>query len=585
MNEQVDVVIVGSGVAGAVLAYRLSTLKKGLKILVLETGINGIDDPFSVTSSDRPRYQNLYALTVDRDSVSPYKRVASTAFAPQPTAGPDERHLVQGGPDPFKSNFARLLGGSTWAWRGNCPRFTPNDFRLKSTYHVGDDWPFSYDDLLPFYGEAEAELGIAGNTDEWDAAMQGPRGAPYPMKEIAQALGDQLLKRKLAEAGGGQPIVIEGRTIRVVATPQARISVPNYKHPGGKLTRKQCQGNASCIPICPTGAKYDASVHIKLAELNGVEFRGGCPVTRVRIKEDGKITGVSYRNMREDPKNDRDVDAATVVLACNAIETSRLWLYSKLDNARDLVGRNLMDHVQSDTVCFTPEAIFPFRGPQNTSSIPSFFDHPNRGTVSAFNISVGNDGWGRYTDEKGKPKGAFDILDELLWNPQSKRLAAYGKALQQALAADPTTALTHRLRLSFSTEQLPDPNNRVTLADDKDPLGIPRPKISYQINDYTRRSLTYARGVCRQILRTAKMTVEGTDLPNFNYSGAGHLMGTCRMGASKAGSVVDPSGKSWAHDGLWVVGSSVFVTGSCANPTVTLVAVTLKTAKAMAAAI
>ena len=57
------------------------------------------------------------------------------------------------------------------------------------------------------------------------------------------------------------------------------------------------------------------------------------------------------------------------------------------------------------------------------------------------------------------------------------------EALQQALAADPTTALTHRLRLSFSTEQLPDPNNRVTLGDEKDPLGIPRPKISYQIND------------------------------------------------------------------------------------------------------
>ena len=101
-NEEVDVVIVGAGVSGALVAYRLSQQRKGLKVLVLDAGLNGIDDPESVTSADRARYKALYALTVDRDSVSPYKRVASTAFAPQPTAGPDERHLVQGGPDPFK---------------------------------------------------------------------------------------------------------------------------------------------------------------------------------------------------------------------------------------------------------------------------------------------------------------------------------------------------------------------------------------------------------------------------------------------------------------------------------------------------
>ena len=138
------------------------------------------------------------------------------------------------------------------------------------------------------------------------------------------------------------------------------------------------------------------------------------------------------------------------------------------------------------------------------------------------------------------------------------------------------------LRLSFSTEQLPEPDNRVALADDKDAFGVPRPRISYKISDYSKRSLAYARSVVRRIIVAAGMKPEGTDLPNFQYSGAGHLMGTCRMGKSKADSVVDSEGRSHVHPNVYLVGSSVFVTASCVNPTLTLAALTLRTARALA---
>ena len=223
MAESYKIVIVGSGVAGAILAYKLATHPSKPKILVLEAGQNGIDDTSEPGAQrDRDRFVDLYALTTDRDSVSPYTRLQSTKTTPHPTAGVDTKHLVQAGPDGFKSNYARLLGGSTWAWRGNCPRMVPADFELKKRYGVADDWPISYDELLPDFAEAEKELGIAGNTNEWDEAMQGKRGAPYPMPGIAQAFGDTWLKDLLQKAG---EVVVDGREIRVVATPQARVSV------------------------------------------------------------------------------------------------------------------------------------------------------------------------------------------------------------------------------------------------------------------------------------------------------------------------------------------------------------------------
>ncbi len=569
MQSKYNVVIVGSGVAGALLAYKLKSIKPKLSIAVLEAGDNGIEE------ADRARFRQVYALTVERDSLAAYKRLDAMGRVPSPGAGVDRTHLVQGGPDDFKSNYARLVGGSTWAWRGNCPRFPPNDFMLRKQYGIADNWPLDYGQLLDDYCKAEDELGVAGDSTEWNPTTQGDRGKPYPLPKIPQAVGDVFLKRALSQAVGGTPLLIDGREIRVIATPQARVTKDGWKD------RRQCQGNASCIPICPTGAKYDAGVHIRLARELHVEFHPRCVVTRVRMDPDGKVVGVVYRTWAKS-QEDQTVDADYVVLACNGIETPRLWLTSKLDNSRDLVGRNLMDHVQSDVVCRTPEPIYPFRGPQNTSSIVSFFDHPNRKTVSAFNISVGNDGWGRYTDEKGRVKAPFNILDELTWDAAPERVLAFGDALQRKLRDDPATAITHMLRLSFSTEQLPEPENRVALADEKDAFGVPRPKISYKISDYSKRSLAYARSVVRRIIEAAGMKPEGNDLPNFQYSGAGHLMGTCRMGRSKADSVVDSEGRSHVHPNVYLVGSSVFVTASCVNPTLTIAALTLRAAQALA---
>lgn len=556
MLKLYDVVVVGAGVAGAIFAWKLSQLKPGTQILLLDAGDNPLDDGL------RHQFVNAFALSMDRGVLSPYRGLESNKFAPSPESGVDTKYYVQAGPDMYKSNYVRVVGGSTWAWRGNSPRWVPNDFRLKREYSVGENWPFEYKDIEPYFCDAEDEIGVAADDKEQGNLQGAFRSRPYPMAKIAQALGDKLIKQRV------DGLNVDGKKITVVATPQARNS-RKYQD------RSECLGNANCIPVCPSGAKYDASVHLRrLAKINDVHMRWHSVATRLEAASNGSIKTVYFRDWKQPSILEDSVAGKIVVLATNAIETPRLWLMSGLDNGRDLVGRFLMDHLAHEVTGYMDQPIYPFRGPQNTSSIFDFRDGDFRKRCSAFNITIGNDGWGR----KLSP---FAALDRMMWDADQKRVRHFGKQLQDELTTS-KNAITRMIRISYSTEQLPEKDNRVTLAKEEDPLGLPRPKISYKVSDYSIQGLKYGHSVTHRILEKAvghQGVVDETPEPTFTYNGAGHPMGTCRMGTSAGESVVNPFGKSHAHPNLYLVGSSVFVTGSSVNPTLLLVALTLRTAE------
>jgi choline dehydrogenase-like flavoprotein len=563
MDFDYDVVIIGSGVAGALTAWRLST-HENHKILVIEAGQNGLDD------QQRAQFVQLYQLASNKNVPSPYLQAeggghGSVAWSDGTGARDvmNQYYDVAASPDLFKSGFMGLTGGSTWAWRGNTPRFIPNDFRLKSTYGVADDWPLGYADLEPFYVEAEKQLGVSGNTNEWDGLFGAFRSEPFPMPGIVSSHGDKLWKRALSG------LVIDGVPVKVITVPQAR----NSEHYDG---RSACQGNSTCIPICPSGAKYDAGVHMKKALANGVTVWEHRAVTRLEADPNGEVHTVHYKDLETADKTEEAVTGKIVVLAGNAIETPRLWLHSRLANKSDQVGRNLMDHPGFELTGLFPEPLYPFRGPQSTLCIESFRDGDFRRAGGAFRMTIGNDGWGRT-----EPPAA--ALDHLMWDAGRGRFIRFGKRLQEALA----DRVTRMGRISYSTEQLPDPSNRVELSDQQDPLGLPRPKVTYRLDDYSKRALAYGFEVARRMW--AHLETEGAEevkpnQPTFEYNGAGHIMGTMRMGSAASNSIVDAEGRTHEHSNVYVVGSSVFVTGSTVNPTVTLAALTIRTADAIAQA-
>ena len=581
-----DVIIVGAGVAGALCAYKIAQ-HPGVRILLLDPGDNKTDD------AQRKAYVKQFALAPNRRSsqISPFADLVRDRYAPNADGSDIGRYYMQStipNPEPgcvpaqYKVPYQRLVGGSTWSWRGNCPRYIPNDFKIKAKYglDIDYDWPLTYDTLEPWYCDAEAELGIACNSQEWgnDAAwvkagIGGTRSKDFPMPPVPLGVVDKLVKQAIGDMT--IPIGGETRKVEVITTPQARVTLKE-----GYNGRPQCAGNSNCIPICPIGAKYDAGVHLRKAfDTKNADIRYHSVVTRLEVAESGNAHTVVFRDWSQDPGKEQRLTAKIVVLAANAIESAKIWLMSPLGNKSGQVGRNLMDHVQQEIVGLFPEPVYTFRGPQGLSGIEVFRDGEFRKDFAAFRMSVGNDGWGRF----GLPE---KVLEDTLFgrdaDPTSTKIVRIGEDLRRTAA----NKITRMIRISYSTEQLPRAYNRVTLSDHKDALGVPRPQITYQLDQYTQKALQNAYTVARGILdgmRLGGKPVEAIQPqiagPPAGFNTAAHAMGTLRLGTDDTKSVVNPFGLSHEHKNLYVVGSSVFVTAATANPTLTIAALALRTAE------
>ncbi len=277
-RDSFDVVIIGAGVAGALVAHVLS--QKSVKVLLLEAGESG---------GERQDLVLRYAAATFKGLGTAY-----TASEPNKIPGPEQpadekdrkvardAYYDQQSPEKYLSTYERRVGGSTWHWLGHTPRNLPNDFRLHTEYNVGVDWPIGYGDLEPWYCKAETELGVAGDDSEWQNVHGAFRSAPFPMTKVWPSWSDLQFARALKDTP------IKGQTLAVLSTPSARNS---QEYDG----RPPCAGNASCVPICPIGAKYDASVHVKKAIANHTQLRERSVVTNLEVDRDGTVHRVRYK--------------------------------------------------------------------------------------------------------------------------------------------------------------------------------------------------------------------------------------------------------------------------------------------------
>jgi choline dehydrogenase-like flavoprotein len=182
-------------------------------------------------------------------------------------------------------------------------------------------------------------------------------------------------------------------------------------------------------------------------------------------------------------------------------------------------------------------------------------------------IEIGNDGW-------AWPKGA-PVSTAAEFAMQGLR----GRALDAALRE----SASRHLRLASQVEQLPDPENRVTLdPDERDIYGVPLPRLAFRLDAYVEAGLAAARAAHAEIFaRMGAIEIQHRDAPE----GAGHIMGTARMGDDARTSVVDRDLRSHDHRNLFILGSAVFPTGATANPTLTIAALSLRAAGAVKAAL
>jgi len=529
-----DVIIVGSGISGALLAARLAA--EGVKVAILEAG----------GEVDRGTAVQTYWDAVIKVPECPYP---ATPQAMHPVSNDLHFWYEQTGPDLFSSTYLKVVGGTTWHWLGTCLRFVPNDFRLKTLYGQAVDWPISYDELESFYGQAEQEIGVSG-----DAAddLGAPRSGGYPMPAIPQTFLDKAFAGALA-----------GTEYQVRPTPQGRLSQDQSDRPA-------CCGNASCIPICPVQAKYDATIHLGRATAAGAVLFKETTAVFVEAGPDRKLTGIRFK--RWDGSEGR-ATGKVYVLAAHAIETPRLLLNSTsaetpngVSNSSDQVGRNLMDHTTQLSWALAGSPVYPYRGPLSTSGVENLRDGDFRRQRGAFRIEIGNDGWSWPT---GAPiTTASDLAMQGL----------RGAALDKALADQ----ASRHIRLASLVEQPPDPENRVTLGGTRDIYGVPVPRISYRLDAYTKAGFASSVEAHDAIFaRLGASQVQHSPVAQ----GAGHIIGTARMGDDPAASVVDRDLRSHDHPNLFILGSSVFPTSATANPTLTIAALTLRAVDAVKAAV
>ncbi len=532
---EADVIIVGAGFAGALLADRLAA--RGIRTAVLEAG----------PRVNRGAAFRTFLDTAIKTPESPYERLPEAEFPDTLDSGHWYR---QAGPEVFKSTYLKAVGGTSWHWLGTCVRYVPSDFRMRLDFGRAVDWPIDYAELEPWYVEAERELGVAGDSDE---DLGSPRSSPFPQPPIPGTWLDRVIARAL-----------EGTQYQVRLTPQARNSVAREGRPA-------CCGSGTCIPICPVAAKYDATVHLDRAETAGAVIHDRTTATFVEAGADGRVSAVRFRR----PDGTGDLARGRVfILAGNAVETPRLLLHSRSEaapggiaNASDQVGRNLMDHPIQLSWALAGEPVWPYRGPMATSGIENLRDGAFRSQRSALRIQISNDGWNWPT---GGPATLADSLS---------RRGLLGTDLRRAI----TDHASREVQLAALTEQLPDPENRITLDPrDSDPYGAPLPRMHYRVGDYSRAGLDYARDVHDEIFaRLNASEIQHAD----EFQGSGHVIGTTRMGNDPRESVVDRNLRSHAHENLFLVGAGVFPTASTANPTLTIAALALRAAEQVTAAL
>ncbi|AZA64702.1 GMC family oxidoreductase [Chryseobacterium carnipullorum] len=330
-----------------------------------------------------------------------------------------------------------------------------------------------------------------------------------------------------------------------------------------------------------------------------LEIKAQSVVYRLSVDpaDQDKISKVHVRRYVSKDKTDFveeviNTSDSIVILAANAFENPKILLNSKYTviekgqkvektaaNRSDQVGRNLMDHMVMLTWGLFPEPVYPYRGPGSTTNISSFRDGNFRSDFSAWISPLDNWGWSWPAFSPGSDLSAF-LKDGL-----------FGAELKEALA----TRLSRQVLFHFEIEQLPNPNNRVTINDQyMDPLGIPRPVIHYELTEYEKKAMQQAKLASDQMFK--KLGIEDCteytekdkntflyDKVRYSYNGAGHIVGTHRMGSNPDDSVTNSYCKAWDHPNLYVVGAGNMTTLGTSNPTLTLSAFTIRSVESILA--
>jgi gluconate 2-dehydrogenase alpha chain len=558
-TEKTDVVIVGVGAAGGILAAELA--KAGMKVIGLERGPRLKTADFQL---DELRY-------FQRLDLRPDPKRQPVTWRPNGNARANRTN---------EQNNGNQAGGGTVHYGTLSWRMHENDFRARSATveRYGEkaipedsslvDWPVSYADLEPFYDRAEYELGVSGKAGNLKGTkvdggnpLEAPRAREYPMPPL------QVDQAGAVFEGGAKKL-----GLHPFASPRA---ITSQAYQG----RPPCSYCSFCQAFgCFIGAKSSILV-TKLPEADAsgnFKLITGAMCYRVNSKDD-RATGVSYYGP---DGSDNTIEAEIVIVAPFIYDNTRLLLLSKTDkfpnglaNSSGHLGKHLMAHIGARVFAtYDDRRINIFMGPSaQRHSIDDFnadnFDHGGLKFIRGAQMSVA---------PAALEAGPIGTTMGLATPPGTPR---WGAAYRDFIAH----AFTRYVGITAQTENLPYADQMIDLDPNvRDAWGLPAPRMTYDWRRPNERArIEFMQNKLEEIARASGASKVWRAPLGQGAPGAHHEGGT-RMGSDPKSSVVNRYCQTWDLPNLFVVGSSTFPTmGSGFNPTLTIQALAYLTADAI----
>jgi quinoprotein glucose dehydrogenase len=520
-----DVLIIGGGITAAMVAEKL-TDEHDVEVLVVEAGRH------SAALEDRYDRRQRYLDYGENPWTDDHIR-------DQSAEGIMSRSMV--------------VGGQALHWGGTVPRFSPEDFRLRSLYGVHDDWPLDYDTLDAHYQEAEERIGVAG---EPGPPALDPRGAPYPMPAMPLSWTLERLREW-----------VEGAEIPVWTNPVAKNTRP-------WRGRNVCQRCDTCN-ICPTGAKYTPDFALQqLVSAGRIRLDTGTLVRRLELEAGSDRIHAAVGRSYDDPDVDVVYRAGAFVLAGGYTWSPHLLLLSAnsrypdgLANSSGMVGRYMTGHRNVSAFAELPLRLLPGMF-YSHSLLSKYYQRPQ------LPGGPGLSG-GRYV------RHDFRVWESTVARGPRLRDDDGGLLLGDDLLGDwRARTATGTVRLRSYYDVIPDRDSRLVLDPSRtNRFGDPLPRLEFRDAPTSRDLRAHTEDRIRDVFDRLVRAGGGRVLRTGVDDTQDHPGGGCRMGDDPGDSVVDSWGRSHDHENLFVAGAPTLVSGGCNNGTLTFSALSLRAAE------
>ena len=522
-GESWDVIVIGTGMGGSTVGYGLA--RAGRKVLFLEKGHYLFGD-----------HKRGAGALEEEESTEPAGRLNEGRWPNRINGRVSDERI---------SMFAPLgcgTGGSSGLYAAQLERLLPSDLEPRKHHPDAKDstlpetWPITYDELVPYYREAEKIFAVCGTQDPLNPDPESPIAAPPPASPR-----DAYIMQSFERAG--------------LHPYRAHVGcrfIPGCTYCGGVLCPRECKTDSGLVCLRPAIEQHQAKL---------------LPDTEVtRIEANGeRVTEVHYK--RGNGEEGR-VSAKAVVVAAGSLMTPALLLKSKNDhwpdglaNRSDQVGRNLMMHV-SDYIALRPNKNLSPEGPHKSISFNDFYSRAGKklGTFQTVGMPVNSGVINAFL--------AIQAEKNKRWYNPSGTIGKVGRKFASVVGAkifDRSTVFASII------EDLPYAHNRVVL-DPSDPNGM---RFEYLYPDELRRRTELYRSELKKALKSEFQVLVLNGESNLNY---GHLYGTCRSGEDPEKTVVNRDNRAHHLANLYVADSSAFPSSGGTNPSLTIAANALRVA-------